>query len=182
VKLSIVIPCYNEKDTILQIIEKVKASPLDKEIIIVDDCSTDGTREILETQIAHQVDRNFANLYVKMILSEFSETDRREYARLKVADFLRPDRNEGYRQGGIGTWYDAMIPATWPIPLEEIKTKVYLWQGEEDISVPLAMGRYIAKKIPDCEATYIKGFGHFWIFEHMGEMLTKLVPHTFIKV
>ena len=92
-KLSIVIPCYNEKDTILQIIEKVKASPLDKEIIIVDDCSTDGTREILETQIAHQVDRNFANLYVKMILSEFSETDRREYARLKVADFLRPDRN-----------------------------------------------------------------------------------------
>ena len=56
-KLSIVIPCYNEKDTILQIIEKVKASPLDKEIIIVDDCSTDGTREILRTQVAHQVDR-----------------------------------------------------------------------------------------------------------------------------
>ena len=56
-KLSIVVPCYNEKNTILQIIEKVKASPLDKEIIIVDDCSTDGTREILRTQVAHQVDR-----------------------------------------------------------------------------------------------------------------------------
>jgi pimeloyl-ACP methyl ester carboxylesterase len=119
--------------------------------------------------------RNFTNLYVKIVLTEFSKTDRKDYARLKVADFLRPDRNEGCRQGGIGTWYDAMIPATWPIPLEEIKTKVYLWQGEEDISVPLAMGRYIAKKIPNCEAKFIKGFGHFWIFEHMGEMLDALV-------
>jgi pimeloyl-ACP methyl ester carboxylesterase len=79
------------------------------------------------------------------------------------------------RPGGAGTWYDAMIPANWPIPLEEIKIKVYLWQGEEDISVPPAMGRYIAKKIPDCEAKFIKGAGHFWIFEHLAEMLEKLV-------
>ena len=56
-KLSIVIPCYNEKDTIQKIVERVNASPLDKEIIIVDDGSTDGTREILATQIAHQVDQ-----------------------------------------------------------------------------------------------------------------------------
>jgi pimeloyl-ACP methyl ester carboxylesterase len=119
--------------------------------------------------------RNFPNLYVRMILSEFSETDRREYARLKVADFLRPDRNEGYRQGGIGSWYDAMIPASWPIPLEEIKTKVLLWQGEEDISVPLAMGRYIAEKLPNCDAKFLPGVGHFWIFEHIGEMLNALV-------
>ena len=119
--------------------------------------------------------RNFPNLYIKMILAEFSETDRKNYARLKLADLLRPDRNEGYRQGGIGTWYDAMIPATWPIPLEEIKTKVHLWQGEEDISVPLAMGQYIAKNIPECEVKYIKGVGHLWIFEHLGEMLETLV-------
>lgn len=45
--LSVIIPVYNEKDTILEIVRRVQASPVDKEIIIVDDFSKDGTREIL---------------------------------------------------------------------------------------------------------------------------------------
>ena len=48
-QVSVIIPCFNEKDTITKIIEKVEnATVLLKEIIIVDDLSTDGTREILE--------------------------------------------------------------------------------------------------------------------------------------
>jgi len=49
-KLSIVIPCYNEKNSISEIISQVKEVyiPLEKEIILVDDFSTDGTREILK--------------------------------------------------------------------------------------------------------------------------------------
>lgn len=56
--LSIVIPCYNEKDNILNIVNLVRQSPVpNKEIIVVDDCSTDGTREVLETQIRPLVDQ-----------------------------------------------------------------------------------------------------------------------------
>ena len=48
-QVSVIIPCFNEKNTIIKIIEKVEnASVFLKEIIIVDDFSTDGTREILE--------------------------------------------------------------------------------------------------------------------------------------
>ena len=119
--------------------------------------------------------KKYPKLYIKMVLKEFSETDRKDYERLNIAELIQVDRNEGYRQGGIGTWYDAMIPGNWPIPLNEIKTKVYLWQGEEDISVPLSMGQYMAEKLPNCEAKFIKGVGHFWIFEHLAEMLEKLV-------
>jgi len=37
------------------------------------------------------------------------------------------------------------------------------------------MGQYMAGKLPNCEAEFIKGVGHFWIFEHLAEMLEKLV-------
>lgn len=47
-RVSIIIPVYNEKNTIIKILDKVKAQELEKEIIVVDDGSTDGTREILE--------------------------------------------------------------------------------------------------------------------------------------
>lgn len=57
-KLSIIIPCYNEKETIEDIIQAVKDSPVkDKEIIVVDDCSTDGTIDILKEKIESQVDQ-----------------------------------------------------------------------------------------------------------------------------
>jgi glycosyltransferase involved in cell wall biosynthesis len=57
-KLSIVIPCYNEKDHLLELISRVKSAPVpDKEIILVDDCSTDGTRELIRTRIETTVDR-----------------------------------------------------------------------------------------------------------------------------
>jgi glycosyltransferase involved in cell wall biosynthesis len=57
-KLSIVIPCYNEKDHLPELISRVKSSPVpDKEIILVDDCSTDGTRELIRTRIETTVDR-----------------------------------------------------------------------------------------------------------------------------
>lgn len=46
-KLSVVIPVYNEEQTIQQVLANVAALPIPKEIIIVDDASTDGTREIL---------------------------------------------------------------------------------------------------------------------------------------
>lgn len=47
-KLSIVIPVYNERHTVELLLKRVEAVPYDKEIILVDDASTDGTREILE--------------------------------------------------------------------------------------------------------------------------------------
>lgn len=57
-RISIVIPCYNEAKTIVAIVERVRASPVaNKEIIVVDDCSRDGTRDILRTTVAPLVDR-----------------------------------------------------------------------------------------------------------------------------
>ncbi|NCO52705.1 MAG: glycosyltransferase, partial [Deltaproteobacteria bacterium] len=48
-KLSIVIPVFNEEKTILQVIGRVLEQPYDLEVIVVDDGSTDGTRALLES-------------------------------------------------------------------------------------------------------------------------------------
>ncbi len=53
--------------------------------------------------------------------------------------------------------------------------KVHLWQGEADRSVG-NMGHYLAEKLPNCEERFIPDTGHFWIFEHMEEVLETLVP------
>jgi glycosyltransferase involved in cell wall biosynthesis len=57
-KLSVIIPCYNESATIEALIDAVRASPWpDKEIIVVDDASTDGTRAKLAGPLAARIDR-----------------------------------------------------------------------------------------------------------------------------
>jgi len=47
-KLSVVIPVYNEKNTLLALVQRVRTVPIDKEIILIDDCSIDGTRDLLK--------------------------------------------------------------------------------------------------------------------------------------
>ena len=57
-KLSVIIPCFNEIGTIQQVIDAVKKSPITNcEIIVVDDCSNDGTRQLLESQVVCGIDQ-----------------------------------------------------------------------------------------------------------------------------
>jgi glycosyltransferase involved in cell wall biosynthesis len=53
ITVSVVIPVYNEKSTIREILRRVGAVPMSKQVIVVDDCSTDGTREILRELQQH---------------------------------------------------------------------------------------------------------------------------------
>ncbi|MBV9579875.1 MAG: glycosyltransferase family 2 protein [Chloroflexi bacterium] len=50
-RASVIVPCFNERQTIGELIDRVLAVPVDKEVIVVDDFSTDGTRELLQQRV-----------------------------------------------------------------------------------------------------------------------------------
>lgn len=58
--LSVVIPVYNERDTLHLILDRVRAVKIPKQIILVDDCSKDGTRELLQKMAQEQTDLTIA--------------------------------------------------------------------------------------------------------------------------
>lgn len=70
--LSIIIPVYNERNTVMQLLQRVAHQPvtLRKELIIVDDCSTDGTREFLQQADLENVLGNDGANSVKLALHE----------------------------------------------------------------------------------------------------------------
>ena len=60
--ISIIIPCFNEKNTIEILIDKINnIKEINKEIIIIDDCSTDGSREILKEKVLNKVQKIIYN-------------------------------------------------------------------------------------------------------------------------
>jgi glycosyltransferase involved in cell wall biosynthesis len=70
--LSIIIPVYNERMTVMQLLQQVAQQPvnLQKELIVVDDCSTDGTREFLQqADLANVLGNNGTNS-VKLVMHE----------------------------------------------------------------------------------------------------------------
>ena len=61
-KISIIIPCFNEEKTILLVINKILSNyPGEKEIIVIDDCSNDKTREILKSDLEKKIDKLIFN-------------------------------------------------------------------------------------------------------------------------
>src|SRR5262249_34120508 len=61
-RVSVVVPCFNERQTINELIDRVLAVPVEKEVIVVDDFSTDGTRELLQERVSQ---RNDIVLYLR---------------------------------------------------------------------------------------------------------------------
>jgi pimeloyl-ACP methyl ester carboxylesterase len=69
---------------------------------------------------------------------------------------------EGFRQGGRGAALDlTLLAQPWETALESIRVPFHLWHGEQDTTVPVEMGRWLARSVPGCQATYFPEDGHF---------------------
>ncbi len=103
---------------------------------------------------------------------------------VEAAVFEKPGRLEAFmasgaesmRQGIHGIAWDTHLCARpWDFRLEEIRFPVRLLHGEADLNVPVAVARKVAADIPDCQATFYPGEGHFsTVANHLDEVISLL--------
>lgn len=83
---------------------------------------------------------------------------------------------EAFRQQALGWATDsALFARPWGFSLGEIEVPVRIWHGEADTMVRPASGRYLAQTIPDCQAVFYPGEGHFLWYERWPEILETFV-------
>jgi pimeloyl-ACP methyl ester carboxylesterase len=92
-----------------------------------------------------------------------------------VSEVMRTMTLEAFRQGGGGGMADLEIfGRPWNVKFADVNTPALVWQGTEDHVVPPQAARWLARQLPRCELHSLDGAGHFWVFEHVGEVVDSL--------
>ncbi|MDD5194104.1 MAG: glycosyltransferase family 2 protein [Candidatus Omnitrophica bacterium] len=121
-KLSVLIPIYNEIATLTAIIEKISSVDLEKELIIVDDCSTDGSRELLLKTYANRKDVRIIchqqNLGKGAAVREALQYAQGEYTIIQDADLEYDPKDyllllEAAQNYNTGVIYGSRFKSTW---------------------------------------------------------------------
>ncbi|UCC40416.1 MAG: alpha/beta hydrolase [Candidatus Aminicenantes bacterium] len=125
--------------------------------------------------VARVMRRNPDRALSKMF-KELPEPDKEAFNQPGVKQQYINTIQEAFRSGTRGVALDyALNMKPWGFSLEDIQIQVYLWHGEDDTVVPPAMGRYLAQAIPNCQARFIPGEGHFSLLpNHVEEILNTL--------
>ena len=85
---------------------------------------------------------------------------------------------ECLRPGGAGAMDDMRaVVIDWGFRLEDIRTKTFIWQGENDPQATPAMARYMAERIPYNEITFVPGAGHLLIISHWQKILQQVLDY-----
>ena len=83
--------------------------------------------------------------------------------------------SESLSRGSSGAVRDlGLFVRPWGFRLEEIAVPVLLWHGTEDAHTPIVIGRFVASRIPSCQATFLEGAGHLWLFENFDTVFSAL--------
>jgi pimeloyl-ACP methyl ester carboxylesterase len=127
-------------------------------------------------RVAYHVRRDPAAI-VARLAAALPVPDRAVLARPEVKTAIKENVLEAFRSGSRGAACELLLyTRSWGFLLEDISTRVSLWHGEQDASVPLTMGQYQARTIPNCRATFYPGEGHFsLVVNHMEEILSSVV-------
>jgi pimeloyl-ACP methyl ester carboxylesterase len=111
--------------------------------------------------------------------AELPEADQAVLARVEYRKYLRATVLEAFRPGTRGAALEtALYAKPWGFRLQDIKKEVHLWQGELDINVTPAMGRYLATAIPNCHARFYEDEGHLSLLPNRMQEIIGILSST----
>lgn len=101
-----------------------------------------------------------------------SAPDRQVLADQQFREMHLANLAESVMQGMHGMAYDmALLASHWGFEPEQIKGSVSVWHGEQDVFVPVDMGRYLATTIPGCQQYIVPDQGHFLTPAYQAQIL-----------
>lgn len=135
-----------------------------------------GVSQLFSRALAPVLRRN-PQLILKLLASALPPPDAKVLSDPKVLALFAGAFREGLRQGGRGVALDLTLYAQpWEIAVESMRVPCHLWHGEQDTTVPVAMGKRLAAAIPGCRARFYPDEGHFSLpVRRMEEILAALV-------
>lgn len=114
---------------------------------------------------------------IAQVTNTLPDPDREILAQPQVQQAFMRTLREALRNGTQGvSWDTAVIAREWGFRPEEISLPVKIFHGEADTNAPVAMGRYMANAIPNAQARFFPGEGHFSTFvKYLEEIVQALV-------
>ena len=111
-----------------------------------------------------------------------------ELTRNRSLHWFGADRDcQAWEPGGDEFLSPALIEALcmarpWGFPVEGVNVPVRIWHGALDLAVPVGMGRYLERVLPDAVATYFPHEGHHFVYDRWREILGVLVTVATARV
>lgn len=124
------------------------------------------------------INSRFGKSMLRSALSILPQSDKDILDRPEEMQIMYESARECLRPGGAGAMDDMRaVVIDWGFKLEDIRTKTFIWQGEDDPQARPAMARYMAERIPNNEATFVPDAGHLLIISHWNEIIAQIIQH-----
>ncbi|HKA38736.1 MAG TPA: alpha/beta hydrolase [Burkholderiales bacterium] len=99
---------------------------------------------------------------LRLLSAKLPPPDRKVLADAGTFAIFADAFREGFRQGGRGAALDlTLLAQPWETAPESIRAPCHVWHGEQDTTVPVEMGRWLARSVPGCRASFFPEDGHF---------------------
>lgn len=119
--------------------------------------------------------RHGPEMFTSLLPKIATSTDARILSKPDVAQTMRTMTLEAFRQGGSGGTADLEIfGRPWGVNFSRVTTPAVVWQGTDDHVVPPQAARWLARQLPNCTLHSLEGAGHFWVFEHVDDIMQSL--------